>query len=71
MNAKTSSSMSKAAQAILNGNCEDARKALQNELTNENQTADAWLMQAWTSSSFTDTEAVSYTHLTLPTTPYV
>ena len=65
MNAKTSSSMSKAAQAILNGNCEDARKALQNELTNENQTADAWLMQAWTSSSFTDTEEALYRVLEL------
>ena len=65
MNAKTSNSLSKAAQAILNGNCEQAREALQNELTDENQTADAWLLQAWSTSSFSDTEEALYRVLEL------
>ena len=65
MNAKTSCSLSKAAQAILSGNCKKARKTLQNELTDENQTADAWLLQAWTSSSFSDTEEALYRALEL------
>ena len=65
MNAKTSSSLSNAAHEILNGNCEKALEALKPELNEANQTADAWLLQAWSSKTFSETEEALYRVLEL------
>ena len=65
MNAKKPNSLCKAAQAILNGNCDEGRKSLQSELTAESESAQAWLLAAWTRQSFSDTEEALYRVLEL------
>ena len=65
MNAQPSKNLSKAAKALLDGSRQKSRGFLQTDVEQGSESVDAWLMQAWSCESFSETEEALYRVLEL------